>query len=67
MKPFGMRYWQNYAFYYSKEEFLEHNSFKACSWIRDQEYLLDFKYYEGLYHSFYGHSENYLHIYPKVR
>ena len=67
MKPFGMRYWENYDYYYmQKEEFLEQYSFQACSWIRDQEYLVDFKYYEDLYFVNYGH-ENYLHIFPKVR
>ena len=67
MKPFGMRYWEYYDFHISKEEFLEYHSLKACSWIRDQEYLVDFKYYENLYHSGHGYSENYLHIFPKVR
>ena len=70
MKPFGMRYWENYDYWYmQKEEFLEHYSFRACSWIRDQEYLVDFKYYENLHHSDHRYVDmvNYLHIFPKVR
>ena len=63
MKPFGMRYWENYDYYMNREEFLEYYSFQACSWIRDQEYLVDFKYYENLHHSVHGYSDNYLHMF----
>ena len=67
MKPFGMRYWDYHDYYVQKEEFLEYHTFQACSWIRDQEYLVDFQYYENLYHAGHGNWENYLHIFPKVR
>ena len=70
MKPFGIRYWEpNYYEDLQKEEFLD-RSFQACSWIRDQEYLVDFKYYENLLYPpklGYDHTTNYLHIFPKVR
>ena len=48
MKPFGLRYWQNWDNYYfhDLDAYLEHFSPQACSWLRDQEYLLDFKYYD---------------------
>ena len=67
MKPFGIRYWGNYESFIQKEEFLEYHPPRACSWLRDQEYLLDFTYYEDLYHPGHDHHQSYLHIFPKVR
>ena len=66
MKPFGMRYWEGRDFSLTKEGF-DHYSPHQCSWIRDQEYLVDFKYYENLHHLAQNNRENYLHIFPKVR
>ena len=76
MKPFGMRYWEignwweNYdgkipGNFTSIEDFLERSP-QLCSWLRDQEYLVDFKYYDRLEFKD-GSSTNYLHVFPKVR
>ena len=75
MKPFGMRYWENKYertgkapvnyFYTGIDDFLE-KSPQACSWVRDQEYMVDFKYYENLELKD-GGTINYLHVFPKVR
>ena len=66
MKPFDIRYWDDPNYDYTEEEYLEHRSPRACSWIRDQEYLVDFKYYESLEFKD-GSKTKYLHIFPKVR
>ena len=65
MKPFDIRYWDNPIYSYSQDEYLEHSP-QACSFIRDQEYLVDFKYYENLELKD-GGVINYLHIFHKVR
>ena len=39
---------------------------QICSWLRDQEYLVDFKYYEDLEFQN-GNLTNYLDVFPKVR
>ena len=62
MTPFGIRYWENFDYYIRKDEFLEYYSPQACSWLRDQEYLVDFKFYENI-----DHGNQYLDIFPKVR
>ena len=62
MKPLGMRYWERYDFYIQKDEFLESYSPQVCSWLRDQEYLVDFKYYENI-----ENWGQFLHIFPKIR
>ena len=71
MKPYGMRYWDispsNFhvsAEYTGINDFLERSP-QACSWLRDQEYLVDFKYHENL--EFKGDLMNYLEVFPKVR
>ena len=60
MKPFGIRYWHNWDNYYVHDlySYLEYYSPQACSWLRDQEYLVDFKYYERL---------DYMQMVSKVR
>ena len=68
MKPFGMRYWNSgckRGYNVGIEDFLERSP-QACSWLRDQEYLVDFKYYDRLEFKD-GSSTNYLHVFPKVR
>ena len=67
MKPFGMRYWDSYhsGYYVGIEDFWERSP-QACSWLRDQEYLVDFKYYDRLEFKD-GGLTNYLHVFPKVR
>ena len=82
MKPFGMRYWQYPYWHNSYKVFLNRNipdtrnfyrgidflerSPQICSWLRDQEYMVDFKYYENLELPD-GNLTNYLHVFPKVR
>lgn len=61
MKPLGIRYWDYHEPYRFEHEFLQYISPQACSWLRDQEYLVDFKYYYDL------ENGGYLHIFPKVR
>ena len=60
MKPFGIRYWRNWDNYYLRDinEYLEYYSPQACSWLRDQEYLVDFQYHEQF---------DYMHMISKVR
>ena len=65
MKPFGMRYWQSWHYYNRIEDFLERSP-QACSWLRDQEYLVDIKYYDSLEFKD-GSLTDYLHVFPKVR
>ena len=70
MKPFGMRYWEHYEFRMMnfQDDFLEFYSPQACSWLRDQEYLVDFKYYYDIENL--GPFElgpSFLHIFPKIR
>lgn len=65
MKPFGMRYLTDLQYFNGIEDYLE-NSPQACSWLRDQEYLVDFKYYENLELKD-GTFTDYLHIFPKIR
>ena len=66
MKPFGIRYWNSFDFAHSLEEYLEYRSPQACSWLRDQEYLVDFRYYESLEFKD-GGLTSYFQILPKVR
>ena len=67
MRPFGIRYWRNYGYSsYTFEEYMEDRSPQACSWIRDQEYLVDFKYYDSLEFQD-GGNTTYLHMFPKIR
>ena len=68
MKPFGIRYWDTSSNNYDGiEDFLERFQWRrACSWLRDQEYLVDFKYYESLEFKDGGRT-NYLHVFPKKR
>lgn len=69
MKPFGMRYWEILAqnSFNRIDDFLGNpNSGTACSWLRDQEYMVDSKYYEDLELPD-GNLTNYLHVFPKVR
>ena len=65
MKPFGMRYWKNRQYFNGFEDYVE-NSFQACSWLRDQEYLVDFKFYKNLELKD-GSVTDFLHIFPKIR
>ena len=72
MKPFGMRYWDLYkAFtkipdpYTGIDDFIKRSP-QACSWLRDQEYMVDFKYHENLELKN-GSLINYLEILSKVR
>ena len=65
MQPFGMRYWNYWNNYIGIEDFLKQSP-QACSWLRDQEYLVDFKYYDSLEFKDGGRT-NYLHVFPKVR
>ena len=74
MKPFGIQHWQSRAYIYPEngkaqrrdlrhftvDQFLEENggSPQACSWLRDQEYLVDINYHEDI---------GYLHLTPKTR
>ena len=67
MKPFGIQYWQS-QYWYSQpylrhltvDQFLEENggSPQACSWLRDQEYLVNINYHTEI---------GYLHLTPKIR
>ena len=71
MEPFGVRYWDfwrtdSHKFHMPTEKFLEIRSPQACSWLRDQEYLVDFKYYETLEFKD-GGSTNYLQMTLKIR
>ena len=65
MKPFRMRYLSTWSYFTGVEDFLERSP-QACSWLRDQEYLVDFKYYDSLEFKDGGRT-NYLHVFPKVR
>ena len=65
MKPFGMRYWDTFNHYNGIEDFLERSP-QGCSWLRDQEYLVDFKYYDSLEFKD-GGLHSFLHVFPKVR
>ena len=65
MKPFGMRYWENFNHYNGIEDFWEQSP-QACSWLRDQEYLVNIKYYDSLEFKD-GGETNYLHVFSKVR
>ena len=66
MKPFGMRYWDTFSHNYNGiEDFLERSP-PACSWLRDLEYLVDFKYYDSLELQD-GGLHSFLHVFPKVR
>ena len=80
MKPFGMRYWRyyNHGSPNKLETYLEKNSPQACSWLRDQEYLVNLRFYEtikmkyGFYNSYGYHSDtgnltNHLFLLPKIR
>ena len=74
MKPYGIQYWQADAYIYPEnekpqrrslrhftvEQFLKEygGSPQACSWLRDQEYLVNIKYHEEI---------GYLHLTPKIR
>ena len=72
MKPFGIQHWKSRAYIYPEkpqqrdlrhftvEQFLEENggSPQACSWLRDQEYLVNINYHEDI---------GYLHLTPKTR
>ena len=74
MKPFGIQHWKSSSFIYFKnwkagrrnlqhftvEQFLEENggSPQACSWLRDQEYLVNINYHEDI---------GYLHLTSKTR
>ena len=66
MQPFGWKYWDHAKNYNSTDDYLENGSPQACSWLRDQEYLVDFKYYEKLEFKD-GQSMSHLHMYPKIR
>ena len=52
-------------FYRGIDDFLERSP-QICSWLRDQEYLVDFKLYEDLEFKD-GNVSNYLDVFPKVR
>ena len=73
MKPFGMRYWRSrygpipdtWNIFRGIDDFLARSP-QVCSWLRDQEYMVDFKYYENLELPD-GNLTNYLHVFPKVR
>ena len=69
MKPFAIRYWNRYFYgYNNKEEYLESFEFpQACSWLRDQEYMLDFEYFDELKYQDWRWGERYLHIFSKIR
>ena len=74
MKPYGIQHWKSLRYVYPEngqaqqrdlrhftaEQFLEENggSPQACSWLRDQEYLVNIKYHEDI---------GYLHLTPKTR
>ena len=74
MKPFGIQHWKSRAYIYPEngkaqrrdlrhftvEQFLKENggSPQACSWLRDQEYLVNINYHEDI---------GYLHLTPKTR
>ena len=74
MKPFGIQHWQSRTYFiaengktqrlslqhFTVERFLEENggSPQACSWLRDQEYLVNINYHEDI---------GYLHLTPKTR
>ena len=71
MKPFGMRYWGVHRYghtaipYTSTADFMSRSP-QACSWLRDQEYMVDLKYHENLEFKN-GSLINYLEIFPKIR
>ena len=74
MKPYGIQYWQADAYIYPENEKAQRRSLRhftveqfvneyggspqACSWLRDQEYLVNIKYHEDI---------GYLHLTPKIR
>ena len=65
MRPFGMRYLHSPDYFDGIEDFLDRSP-QACSWLRDLEYLVDFKYYDDLELKD-GRRTHYLHVFPKVR
>ena len=71
MKPFGIQHWQSRWYTYPNgkaqrhdlrhltvDQFLEGGSPQACSWLRDQEYLVNINYHEDI---------GYLHLTAKTR
>ena len=82
MKPFGMRYWRywwnSFQLPLNVTDYLERSSPQACSWLRDQEYLVDLRFYELIevksgfynedgYHSYAGNLSNLMFFLPKTR
>ena len=71
MRPFGLRYWR-YTFNILQgvehlEDYLEKHSPQACSWLRDQEYLVDLRFYDKIEMIDGGMLDNWLFFLPKVR
>ena len=73
MKPFGIRYWRylwNGLEMADLNDYLEKRSPQACSWLRDQEYLVDLRFYETIevkYDHYTGNVSNVLFFLPKIR
>ena len=81
MKPFGIRYWRYWWDDFGiadLKNYLEKRSPQACSWLRDQEYLVDLRFYETIkmkydfyysdgYHGYVENLSNMLFFLPKIR